>query len=81
MSTPAPDNPDSPHPPQPVSQRMLFGIIVLGLLAWGAYLAIGAYLFNHNPWRPAVVMGCVLAFLAIWLGLVWARNRRLRAKS
>lgn len=81
MTTPAPNSPQVPGPQKQVSQRLLFGVIIGGMLLWGAYLALGAYLYNHNPWRPVVVMGCVLAFLGIWMGLVWNRNRRLRAKS
>jgi threonine/homoserine/homoserine lactone efflux protein len=53
--------------------------IVLAVAAWGAYHAVGAYLFNHNPWRAAVVAACVAAFLAFWGLLLWrgaAKSRR-----
>lgn len=40
------------------------------VLAWGTFHAVGAYLYNHNWQRPAMVLGCVLAFLAWWLWLL-----------
>jgi len=40
------------------------------VLAWGTFHALGAYLYNHNWQRPAMVLGCVLAFLAWWLWLL-----------
>lgn len=45
------------------------------VVAWGGFLAIGNYLAGHN-WRgPAMVMGCVFAFLIFW-GLMLASRRR-----
>jgi hypothetical protein len=81
MTTAAPHSAPTPEPQKPVSPRLLYGLIVGGMLVWGAYLALGAYLYNHNPWRAVVVMGCVVAFLGIWMGLMAMRNRRLRAKT
>ena len=31
-------------------------LIMGGLVLWGAYVAIGAYLYNLNPWRAVIVM-------------------------
>jgi hypothetical protein len=54
--------------------RWMTLLIVLGLAAWGAYLATGAYLFNHNPWRGVVILGCVATFIGGWFWLL--RTRR-----
>lgn len=50
--------------------------IVLGVFVWGTIHALGAYTFNHNPWRFVVVMLFVDGFLAFWLLLLlWRRGR------
>lgn len=63
----------------PNSARNVILIIVVCVLAWGLYLAIGAYMNfapnRNNPWRFVMVMGCVTAFLAFW-GLMLANRRR-----
>jgi hypothetical protein len=62
------------------SQRMVLGLIFGGLVLWGAYVAIGAFLYNRNPWRPLIIMASVGLFLGIWLLLLWSRSRRLPPK-
>ena len=49
--------------------------VVLGVLAWGLFHAVGAYRFNHDPRRAFVVLACVLGFLAFWGLLLWNRAR------
>lgn len=53
--------------------------IMLAVLAWGAFHALGAFL-NHedraNPVRPLIVLACVVAFNAFWLALLWTRKAR-----
>jgi hypothetical protein len=49
-------------------------LIVLGLAAWGIFHAVGAYRFNHDPRRAWVVLVCVSAFVAFWLGLLALRK-------
>ncbi len=44
--------------------------IMLGVLVWGAFHAVGAYLLNYNPWRPVMVLGATLAFLGFWAWLL-----------
>jgi hypothetical protein len=53
--------------------------IMLAVLAWGAILAIGAYLFGGNhPWlRAAVVFGVTVLFLALWRAALAMRQRRI----
>ncbi len=63
------------------SQRLIMALIFGGLLLWGAYVAIGAFLYNHNPWRPLIIMASVGLFLSIWLLLLWSRARRLPPKA
>jgi hypothetical protein len=51
----------------------------MGALAvWGLYIAIGAYLYNRNPWRPLVVLASVGIFLGVWMLLLWGQSRRQR---
>jgi len=55
---------------------MIVLAIMAALLVWGAFLARGAYLYNHNPWRAVITMSCVLGFLSIWGLLMLARKPR-----
>jgi hypothetical protein len=64
-----------PAPRPPVSPRLLFVLIMGGMVLWGAYVALGAYLYNYNPWRGVIVMGCVGLFLGFWLLLLWNQSR------
>ena len=65
--------PDDRHAPPP---RLMIGLIMAALLVWATYLAIGAYYYNLNPWRPVLVLGCMVVFVGWWLLLLWARSRR-----
>jgi hypothetical protein len=60
--------------PSPMGRR-LTTIIVAGLTAWGLCLALGAYLFNHNPWRALIVLGCFAGFVGCWWLLLRSRPR------
>lgn len=56
--------------------QMIIAGIMLAVLAWGVFHAVGAYRLNDNPWRAVMVLGCSLAFLGIWsLALVRRRRR------
>lgn len=55
--------------------RKLIAAIMLAVVAWGTVQAIGAYRFNHNPWRAVMVLSCVGAFLGFW-GILLARQSR-----
>lgn len=61
-------------------QRLIV-LIILGVLAWGVFHAVGAYRLNHDVRRPLVVLGCTLAFLGFWLVMLRSRNRRLEAEQ
>jgi hypothetical protein len=61
---------------QSISPRLLFALIMGGLLLWGVYVAVGAYLYNRNPWRPLIVLASVCAFLGFWLLLLWTQKRK-----
>jgi hypothetical protein len=56
--------------------RILLWLIAGGLTLWGALLATGAYLFNHDPRRALMVLGTVLGFLGLWAVLLATRRRR-----
>lgn len=54
--------------------------IVLGLLAWGVVLGLGAYLFRgqHDYRKPLIIIGCVVLFIGFWGLMLWQRQRKLR---
>jgi hypothetical protein len=51
--------------------------LMLAVLVWGLLLALGTFLFGGNQplWRAAIVAGCTLAFLALWMAALAARRR------
>jgi len=53
--------------------------IMLAVLAWGALLALGSYLFGgtHPVLRAAMVFGVTVAFLGLWALALAMRKRRL----
>jgi hypothetical protein len=55
--------------------------IMMGVVAWGVFHAIGAWRLNHDPRRMLVVLGCVAAFLGFWAAMLSARTRRLGGRS
>lgn len=62
-----------------VGKRLIVAIMV-GVAAWGAYQAIGAWRLNHDVRRTLVVAGCVAAFLGFWGAMLAVRARRLRGR-
>jgi hypothetical protein len=81
------DSPPTDHDPKtakeadPASPRSeftrtrLIPLLIVAVLAWGVFHAIGAYLFNHDIRRPLVVLACVTGFLAFWGAMLWNRSR------
>ena len=69
-----------------MSNRLLILLIMLGVIAWGAFHAVGSYLGGLAPAGPGslspdvrrglVVMGFTLAFLGIWALLLERQKRR-----
>jgi hypothetical protein len=55
--------------------------IMLALLAWGGYLAIGAIRApgNHQSLRGLIIFGCTVAFLSFWWLALTFRARRVAA--
>ena len=55
--------------------------IMLAVLVWGLLLAVGTFLFggNHPLLRAAIVVGCTLAFLGLWLAALALRQRRVKS--
>ena len=51
--------------------------IMLGIVAWGVFHAVGAWRLNHDVRRLLVVLACVAAFLGFWGVLLAAKWRRL----
>ncbi len=61
-----------------MSPTRSLSMIMVGLVAWGAFHAVGAYRFNHNIWRPVIVLACSATFLGFWLVMLAARQSRLK---
>jgi len=57
--------------------------IMLAVLAWGALLALGSYLFggNHAVERAVIVFSVTVAFLLMWVGALAVRRRRLEREE
>lgn len=58
-----------------MTPRRVLAMIMLAVLAWGVFHAVGAYTLNYNPWRFVVVLGCSLGFLGFWLLLLYGREQ------
>jgi drug/metabolite transporter (DMT)-like permease len=63
-----------PEDRPPPSPRLIIGLIMGGLVVWAVYIAIGSYLYNFNPLRAVLVLGCMAAFLGFWLLLLWTQG-------
>jgi hypothetical protein len=65
--------------PSPAASVNLTRWIMLAVLGWGLVLALGTYLFGGNQpvLRAAIVAGCTLGFLGIWLAALALRKRRM----
>ena len=63
--------------------KFLIPSIMVAILVWGGYLAIGAFQDkgNHANLRGLIVFGCTLGFLALWLGALSARKRRIEREA
>ena len=55
--------------------------IMLALVGWGVFHAIGAWTLNYDARRPLVVLACVFGFLGFWLAMLAARRRRLAGRE
>jgi hypothetical protein len=69
----------SAHPDS--SKTRLIAVLIVALLAWGVIHAVGAYRFNHDLRRPAMVLACVLGFLGFWGLLLWGRRRKIEKRQ
>jgi hypothetical protein len=65
--------------PSPAASVDLTRWIMLAVLGWGMVLALGTYLFGGNQpvLRAAIVAGCTLGFLGLWLTALALRQRRI----
>lgn len=63
------------------SPNRIIWIIVAGLLAWGAYLAVGTYFghgdIRHDFRRSAFILVAVGGFVAMWAAALYFRARRI----
>jgi hypothetical protein len=60
-------------------QGHLIHWIMVSVLVWGLFLALGAFLFGGNLplLRGLIIVGVVTAFLGFWLAALAFRQRRL----
>lgn len=68
------------RPPATADAAGLILGIMLAIVGWGVFHAIGAWGLNHDVRRPLVVLGCVLAFLGFWSLMLAVRRRRLEGR-
>jgi hypothetical protein len=61
----------------------LIDAIMVALLVWGGYLALGAIRApgNHATWRGLIVFGCTIAFLGFWAAALAVRHEATRRKE
>jgi len=64
-----------------VAQNRVIQAIMVAVLLWGGYLALGALRApgNHAVLRGLIIFGCTLAFLGFWLTALVVRQRRLKS--
>jgi hypothetical protein len=70
------------HPTEPRNEssraaNLLLLVILVAVIEWGVAQAIGAYRFNSDPLRGAMVLACTAAFIGLWMAALAARARRL----
>jgi len=72
-------NPQSEPPPESAPLPIIVSIMV-AVFIWGAVLALGTFLFggNHPLLRAAIVGGCTLGFLGLWIAALILRQRRTK---
>jgi O-antigen/teichoic acid export membrane protein len=58
---------------------LMIPYIVIGLIIWGAILALGAYVFQgqHDLRKPLIILACVGTFVGFWGVLLWINRGRL----
>ena len=70
--------------PETASKNRPIRWLMLALMVWGVYLAVGtsrfARDFSDSVWKGAIVLGCVVAFLGLWI-LVLEKKRRQSASN
>ena len=64
-----------PASPSPPGAERIIAWIMVGIVVWGLFHAVGAWTLNHDVRRPLVVLACVAAFLGFWLVMLAARRR------
>lgn len=66
---------------QPSDDRrdLIIPYIIIGLIVWGALLALGAYVFRgqHDLRKPLIILACVGTFVGFWGVLLWVNRGRL----
>lgn len=61
---------------------LAIAVLATALVVWAGIFALGAYLEPsadhpvHDLRKPLIVMGAMLAFLALWGIALWQRSRR-----
>lgn len=61
------------------ASRTIFRIVIGLILAWGAYLIIGAFI--QRPARAVVLAVCFAGFLGFWWAAFQLRKRRIAREA
>lgn len=75
-------SPSVPESRPPVPSSLSAGRIIAGLmlavLVWGVYLAVGSYRYGRGraDLRAATILAATLAFLGLWGAMLWWRQRQ-----
>ncbi len=87
MTCPSVLPPSNGNKSGPGRGRLPLLVIAVGLMVWGGFLALGAYLGisdqapSHDPRRAWVMLISSGGFLLFWLFALMLRGRRLRRTS
>jgi len=67
----------------PNSLRYWIRWIMLGLVAWGVLLGLGAYLYggNYALLKAVIIAVCAIVFVEFWWLMLIARERRLNRRE
>jgi hypothetical protein len=78
---------------RPAEKSRFIPLLMLALLAWGAMLALGTFLYRINQageavqagnlpmYRGLIVLACTLGFLGLWLAALASRRKRETRKQ
>lgn len=70
-----------PEPNSTKALPIIFVVIMVSVMGWGIFHAVGAYRLNNHPGRALMVLACVSGFLGFWGLMLWSRRKRLARQA